>query len=114
MNKASIYAIERLDAGTRNVLSGLGNQQFYAPGSLLNVSVETSHPLCFGMRPQEAVWFESGPAFEVGNRGNGESPRAVLTYPRRNLLASGWLLGEKHLSNRAAVLDVLSGAATSC
>ena len=109
LNKASVYAIERLDAGTRNVLSGLGDQQFYAPGSLLNVSVDTSHPLCFGMRAQEAVWFESGPAFEVGNRGNGESPRAVLTYPRRNLLASGWLLGEKHLSNRAAVLDVPIG-----
>ena len=109
LNKASVYAIERLDAGTRNVLSGLGDQQFYAPGSLLNVSVDTSHPLCFGMRPQEAVWFESGPAFEIGNRGNGESPRAVLTYPRRNLLASGWLLGEKHLSNRAAVLDVTIG-----
>ena len=94
MNKASVYAIERLDAGTRNVLSGLGDQQFYAPGSLLNVSVDTSHPLCFGMRPREAVWFESGPAFENGSGGNGESSRAVLTYPRRNLLASGWLLGE--------------------
>ena len=108
-NKASVYAIERLDAGTRNVLSGLGDQQFYAPGSLLNVSVDTSHPLCFGMRPQEAVWFESGPAFEAGSRENGELARAVLTYPRQNLLASGWLLGEKHLSNRAAVVDVPIG-----
>ena len=109
LNKASVYAIERLDAGARNVLSGLGDQQFYGPGSLLNVSVDTSHPLCFGMRPQEAVWFESGPAFENGNRENSELPRAVVTYPQRNVLASGWLLGEKHLSNRAAVVDVPIG-----
>ena len=109
LNKASVYAIERLDAGARNVLSGLGDQQFYGPGVLLNVSVDTSHPLCFGMRPREAVWFESGPVFENGNRENSELPRAVLTYPRRNVLASGWLLGEKHLSNRAAVVDVLIG-----
>ena len=61
------------------------------------------------MRPQEAVWFESGPAFDTGSRENGELPRAVLTYPRQNVLASGWLLGEKHLSNRAAVVDVPIG-----
>ena len=61
------------------------------------------------MRPREAVWFESGPAFENGNRENSELPRAVVTYPRRNVLASGWLLGEKHLSNRAAVVDVPIG-----
>jgi hypothetical protein len=114
LNKAAVYAIERLDAGARNVLSGVGDQQFYGPGSLLNVSVDTSHPLCFGMRPREAVWFESGPAFENGNRENGnrensELPRAVVTYPQRNVLASGWLLGEKHLSNRAAVVDVPIG-----
>ena len=109
LNNASSYAIERLEAPVRNILSGLGNQQFYAPGSLLNVQVDTTHPLALGMRPREAVWFESGPAFETGAVANGGSPRSVLTYPRRGVLASGWLLGEKYLSNRSAVLDVPMG-----
>ena len=109
LNKASSYAIERLEVPVRSILSGLGNQQFYAPGSLLNVQVDTTHPLALGMRPREAVWFESGPAFETGTVANGGSPRSVLTYPRRGVLASGWLLGEKYLSNRSAVLDVPMG-----
>jgi hypothetical protein len=33
----------------------------------------------------------------------------VLRYPAQGLLASGWLLGEQHLANRAAVLDVARG-----
>ena len=109
LNRASNYAIERLEAPVRNILSGLGNQQFYAPGSLLNVQVDTAHPLALGMRPSEAVWFESGPAFETDAVANGGSPRSVLTYPRRGVLASGWLLGEKYLSSRSAVLDVPMG-----
>ncbi len=109
LNNASSYAIERLEAPVRNILSGLGNQQFYAPGSLLKVQVDTAHPLALGMRPREAVWFESGPAFETGAVANSGSPRSVLTYPRRGVLASGWLLGEKYLSNRSAVLDVPMG-----
>ncbi len=109
LNRASSYTIERLEAPVRNILSGLGNQQFYAPGSLLHVQVDTSHPLALGMRADEAVWFESGPAFETGALANGDSPQSVLTYPRRGVLASGWLLGEKYLSNRSAVLDVPMG-----
>ena len=109
LNRASSYAMERLGAPVRNILSGLGEQQFYAPGSLLHVRVDTSHPLTLGMRPAEAVWFESGPAFETDAAVNGGSPHGVLTFPRRGVLASGWLLGEKYLSHRSAVLDVPMG-----
>ena len=108
-NKASQYALERLKAPARNVLMGLTNSQFYSPGSLLTVQADTSHPLCFGLRPRETVWFESGPAFEASLGGAEASATEVLRYPRQNPLASGWLLGDRRLSNRAAVLDVSMG-----
>ncbi len=108
-NKASQYALERLKAPARNVLMGLTNSQFYSPGSLLTVHADTSHPLCFGLRLRETVWFESGPAFEASLGGAEASATEVLRYPRENPLASGWLLGDRHLSNRAAVLDVSMG-----
>ena len=108
-NRASVYALERLNPPVRNVLSGLDNEKLYAPGSLLNVTVDTSHPLCFGMRPREAVWFQSGPAFETWDTGEGRQAAAVLQFPQQDILASGWLLGREHLSNRAAVVDVAIG-----
>ena len=107
-NQASDYAIERLRPPARDVLDNLSNDRFYGPGSLLNARVDISHPLCFGMSPQQAVWFESGPAFEAARQGN-TAARGVLTYPQNGVLASGWLLGEQFLAGRSAVMDVPIG-----
>ncbi|MCB1018918.1 MAG: peptidase M14 [Acidobacteria bacterium] len=109
-NSASSYAIEKLDLPVENLLGDVSSKRFYAPGSLLNVEVNVSHPLCFGMRPREAVWFEEGPAFRPAfNRGAGPGPQSVLRYAQGDVLASGWLLGEDLLVNRSAVTDVQVG-----
>ncbi len=107
-NRASEYAIDKLDLKIENTVGKLSNRRFYGPGVLLNVEVDVTHPLCFGMRPREAVWFESGPAFRVQRRNRGNL-REVLTYPPRRLLASGRLLGESYLANRAAVVEMFVG-----
>ena len=109
LNRASTYAIERLDAPVRNILSGLDKQQFYAPGSLLNTQVNTKHPLTRGVRSNEAIWFESGPAFERNSLVSGDMTHNVMVFNAENILASGWLLGEEYLLNRSAVLDVPMG-----
>lgn len=104
-NRASLYAIDLLGAAARNVLAGVSNRDFYAPGSLFTGLVEAGHPLGFGLPAETAVWFESGPAFELA----GSGAVAVVKYPSGNPLASGWLLGEKLLQDRVAVVDSASG-----
>jgi len=108
LNRASEYAIDKLDLKVDNTVAELSDRRFYGPGTLVNVEVDLTHPLCFGMRPRETVWFQSGPAFRVQRRNRIRS-QEVLTYPARRLLASGWLLGESYLANRAAVVDVSVG-----
>ena len=107
-NRASQYTIDRLRVPVRNVLAGLDSSRFYAPGSLLKVTVDTSHPLAFGLRSEESVWFESGPAFEIATVPN-EDAAPVMRYPLKDILASGWLLGKGYLANQAAVLDIPVG-----
>ncbi|MDA1315586.1 MAG: M14 family metallopeptidase [Acidobacteria bacterium] len=108
LNQASEYAIDRLRVPVRNALGGLDSSRFYAPGSQVRVTVDTSHPLAFGLREEESVWFESGPAFETSTVPN-EDAMAVMRYPGKDILASGWLLGEGYLANQAAVLDTPIG-----
>ncbi|HYM12524.1 MAG TPA: M14 metallopeptidase family protein [Bryobacterales bacterium] len=108
-NRASAYAIERLGAGARNVLAGVPNREFYAPGSLLEATVDKSHPLGYGMEDRVAVWFESGPVFEPAFDGPNPPAVPVLKYPPGNPLVSGWLLGPKLIENRAAVMDAPVG-----
>ena len=107
-NKASLYAIQQLGVGARNVLAGVSNRDFYAPGSLFSTTVEPG-PLTYGLENQVAVWFESGPAFEPAAEGAIPPAIPVLKYPAGNPLASGWLLGPKLIENKSAVMDAPAG-----
>ncbi len=107
-NRAASYAAKRLGLPVDNVVGSLSNQRFFGPGTLVKVRADLSHPLSHGMRGTEFAWFEAGPVFRARRRA-GSQVRQVLRYPGRDVLASGWLLGESYLANQAAVLDVPLG-----
>jgi hypothetical protein len=102
-NHACEYAVEQLGVKVRNVLRGVSNRDFYSPGSLLNVSADTKHPLALGMPKEFAIWSEGSPAWEA------DADQTVIRYPPSKLLASGWLLGESYLANRGALVDAPAG-----
>jgi hypothetical protein len=107
-NEASNYAIDALRLPVKNVLAGVRNTDFYAPGSILAVDVKHDHPIAARMTaPVSAVWFENGPAFEITDTTRAS---AVATYPAAgDVLLSGWLLGGSKLSGKAALVDVTLG-----
>ena len=87
----------------KNVLNGVANRDFYSPGSLLNVSLDRKNPLAYGMPAEITLWSEQSPAWEA------PPDQVVARYPAQHVLASGWLLGEKYLAGKAALLDVPEG-----
>ncbi len=106
-NDASEYAIEAMKLPVKNVLNGVRNTDFYAPGSLFAVEVDKSHPVAkIFNAPTPAVWFENSAAFEVTD----PSAVVVARYPATgNALLSGWLLGPEKLNGKAALVDVAKG-----
>ncbi|MBC7925810.1 MAG: peptidase M14 [Bryobacteraceae bacterium] len=107
LNDSSEWAAQHLGLGVKNILSGVSNREFYAPGSLLNVTRQEASPLLYGMPPEFTVWFENSPAFEIPA---GAREKAVVSYSEGKVLASGWLLGEKYLQKKAAVVDAPIGS----
>jgi hypothetical protein len=107
-NEASNYAIEALKLPVTNVLAGVRNTDFYAPGSLLKVEFDRNNPLLAGYTaPEQAVWFEGSPAFDITD---ATMATAVARYPATgNPLLSGWLLGAPKLAGKAAMVDVKRG-----
>ena len=69
------------------------------------------------MPAEVAAFFVHSPVFDVGyprgRQGDTRVPApptppgvaVVATYPDKDVLMSGWLLGERYLHNRAAVVD---------
>jgi hypothetical protein len=107
-NEASEYPIEAFQLPVRNVLAGVRNTEFYAPGSLLSIELDRRHPIASRVTaPVPAAWFEDSPAFAIT-----DSTRAVAVarYPASgDPLLSGWLNGGARLNGQAALVDVTLG-----
>jgi zinc carboxypeptidase len=106
-NRASTFAIDQLKLPIRNVTAGLGRQDFFVGGSLLQITADATQRVMAGMPDKAAVFFDSGPVFETlaGFKGVVLAGYDQTGSP----LLSGFLLGEKHLQGRAAALDVEYG-----
>jgi hypothetical protein len=112
--------IEHFGLPVRNSLGDLPPEEFFIPGSLIRMDVDTDHPLSGGMQPQVAAFFSQGRAFEpvrlprAGEGGREDIPEAeappvevVSTYAHDDLLLSGWAMGEeRHLAGRPALVNV--------
>ncbi|HEY9227085.1 MAG TPA: hypothetical protein VIP11_10590, partial [Gemmatimonadaceae bacterium] len=107
-NTAASAMIDGLKLPVKNVLSGVRNTDFYAPGSILGVEIKRDHPIARQFTATvPAVWFENGPAFEISD---AATATAVASYPAAgNPLLSGWLLGGAKLNGKAALVDVHHG-----
>jgi hypothetical protein len=82
-----------------------GSKDFYCPGAILRVLVEglSTSPLAHGLEATTPIWFEGSPAFEA------KSGTVVARYPLDNPLLSGWLLGDKYLHGKAALVEMPLG-----
>lgn len=100
-NKSTAYATGRLGIPAKDLLNGVSSRDFYCPGSLLNVRMPANHPLGYGLPQQFAIWAEASPAWD--------SEFGVARYADTGILASGWLLGERYISGKSALLDVPIG-----
>lgn len=107
---ASQFAIEKLDVAARNVTSNRNSKQFWCPGSTLRLKVNNRHPLAYGMPADALGVFLNSTAFDIVPGEHDERYEVVARYPDRDLLESGWLLGEDTLAKKAAVLSVRQGS----
>ncbi len=107
-NDASEYAIETFALPVKNVLAGVRNTEFYAPGSLLGVEIDKTHPLAKTFTaPVPAVWFEDSPTFDVTDPSKAT---VVARYQATgDPMLSGWLLGGSKLNGKAAMVDASVG-----
>jgi len=88
------------------VLSGLKRNEFYNPGSVVKLKVDTSSPYAKGMLAETPAYFISSSAFEVA--ADARVTR-IATYADKDALMSGWMLGEKYLNGKTALAEVAVG-----
>jgi len=111
LDSAADYLIELLELPVTNTLEKATREQFSCPGSMLRILVDPDQPIAYGMRPVEAGYFATSPAFLTRLPDARFERRVVASYPEYDdeILVSGYLKGAELLRKRAAVVDITVG-----
>lgn len=91
-----------------NALKGLPRSEFFAPGALVTMELQSESPYTWGLPAEAAAMVEGAVAFAprptpVGMR------EVVARFPEKPRVLSGFLRGDEHLRRKAAMLAFTVG-----
>ncbi len=123
LDAASDFVIEHFGLPVENVVANASSRQFFIPGSLVRLNVDTTHPIGWGMQTQAAAYFVRSRAFTAVRRSHKQEggqmeiapgpmlPIEVIAhYADEDILLSGWALGaEENIGGKAALVRVYVG-----
>lgn len=94
--------INRFKLPFKNVLNGLKRNEFYNPGSIVQLEVDTQSALAKGLRRETPAYFINSAAFEATDN---SKVKIIARYAEKNALMSGWMIGEKYLNGKIALAE---------
>ena len=111
MSQATALALEEFNLPVRNLTGRLKPTEYSLPGTIVNLEVDTSHPLAWGMTAKAVAYYTSGPVFGTSVPGAGVGRAVVARFPEHDdqVVASGWAAGTEHMAGRAAVVEATLG-----
>ena len=98
--------IKRFNLPVKNVLAGLKRSEFYNPGSVVKLDVDTKLPLARGLGAETAAYFMTSSAFDITDE---KKVKTIARYAAKDALLSGWMLGEKYINGKAAIAEASYG-----
>jgi hypothetical protein len=109
--QAGDLPIQRFGLPLRNIVQGLPSKEFWCPGSTLRVRFDDTNPIAYGM-PREglALFMPGSQVYEITSTDRSQDVEVIATYVERDILQSGWLLGEQVIAKKAAAVTVRQGA----
>ncbi len=100
---------------TNHLMDGdrpLSPDQYYIPGSLLEMSLDTSATVASGMSPTPIVMFDNSPVMALGPNAAASGVRALATFSSPRSLRSGWAWGQERLQGGVAAAEATVGKGT--
>jgi hypothetical protein len=98
--------IKQFNLPIKNVLVGLKRNEFYNPGSIVELDVDTKNQLARNLKKETAAYFTNSSAFEISDKAKVKS---VAEYAEKDALMSGYMLGEKFVNGKTALAETNYG-----
>jgi hypothetical protein len=111
MSDACALAIDEFNLPVRNVVARVRSNDYALPGTMVNLKLDPSTPIAFGMPEECAAFYTNGPVFATSVPGAGVGRTVVARFPEYadQVVASGWAAGTQLMAGRAAVVEVTLG-----
>ena len=85
----------------------LPSAKFYVPGSVLEVAVDTTSAIAWGMSSPVDIFYDNDRAFRIESREGNVKP--VAWFASETPLRSGWAWGQKVLNGAAEIVTAPLG-----
>jgi hypothetical protein len=111
MSDACGLALDEFNLPVRNLVGRMKSTEYSLPGTMVNLDVDTTQPLAWGMPRTCAAYYTSGPVFGTSVPGANVGRAVVARFPEYGdqVVASGWAAGTPAMAGNAAVVDATLG-----
>ncbi len=108
--EAGALPMEKFKLPVRNVVANTSTKKFWSPGSTLRMKFDNTNPLAYGM-PEEGLglFLRSNHVYQVIPSDRNHRTERIVTFVDRDILQSGWLVGEAVIAEKAAMVSVEHG-----
>lgn len=108
IGEACELACERLSLPVENALRDASRQEFFAPGCILDIKLDSKSALTFGMETHASAFFDQPVALRL--KPYHAEIREVAEFTSKDrLLQSGWLVGSEKLAGQVAIAEIPVG-----
>jgi hypothetical protein len=87
----------------------LPGTKYYVPGAILQVAVDNTNPLAFGLEKRVDVFFDNSPVLELAPNATLMGVKPVAWFDSKAPLRSGWAWGQHYLENGTAAIEAVVG-----
>jgi hypothetical protein len=106
LGEASNLLVDKMPLGVKDLKKTVSRDVHFAPGTIVNLQVDTAHPLGRGVAPETWGYYINSPFFQLTESFASQKVTVAARYPNTKVNASGWLRGEDLMNGRAAVVAI--------
>lgn len=100
---------EEFQFPVKDISETLSKSGLYCPGTLINIKLLEDHPLTFGMPEAVGVFSRGKPVFKTSIPYFDMDRRVIGTFPKEDIVASGYAAKSELLENKAGIVWVKKG-----
>lgn len=98
-----------VEMGPNGKEKNLSGEKYYIPGSVLEMQVDNTNPVNYGMGEKANILFNNSPVFRLAPGAALEGVKPIAWFGQEEPLRSGWAWGQSYLKNGVTAFEAQVG-----